>query len=367
MNVNAVCRWRFTRVLGGVAALALLTVAPIIPSNAADDIWQRDKLTGDWGGARTEASKHGIDFTFNYIGETLGVLSGGFRQGADYEHRFEFSIDTDLDKMFGWSGASAHTTFYQIGHANGLPAADYVGSIADPSNIEAQPATRLFTAWFQKNFFDDKISLRVGQIAADDEFLISPTASNLIASTFGYATILAANQLQGGPVYPLATPGIRLQLKPNDEITVLSAVFSGAPAGANCVGLPQQCDPYGTTFSLSGGALFMEELQYGINQATRRLQAGRLVRDHQLRGSAFRPRRDRDAGFAGIAGQRLSARAPGQLGNLRRRRPDDLARPEGSPEPERVLSCRRLAFGPQPGVVLYRRRARPQGAAPGPR
>ena len=47
----------------------------------------------------------------------------------------------------------------------------------------------------------------------------------------------------------------------------MSAVFSGAPAGANCVGLPQQCDAYGTTFSTSGGALFMEELQYGINQA----------------------------------------------------------------------------------------------------
>ena len=47
----------------------------------------------------------------------------------------------------------------------------------------------------------------------------------------------------------------------------MSAVFTGAPAGANCVGIPQQCDAYGTTFSTSGGALFMEELQYGINQA----------------------------------------------------------------------------------------------------
>src|SRR6267154_172365 len=194
----------------------------------------------------------------------FGLIGG---RGADYEHRFELSFDADLGKLLSWNGASAHTTFYQIGHANRLPAAEYVGSIADPSNIEAVPATRLFTAWYQKNFFDDKVSLRVGQIAADDEFLISPTASNLINSTFGYAAILAANQLQGGPVYPLATPGIRLQLKPTDEITLLSAVFSGAPAGDNCIGLPQHCDQYGTTFSTSGGALWMEELQYGINQA----------------------------------------------------------------------------------------------------
>ena len=260
----------------GVVILALLATTmparadgpgPAAPSPVPMDLWQRDKLTGDWGGARTALSQRGFDITINYIGETFGMLSGGFRQGADYEHRIELSIDTDLGKLMGWDGATMHGTFYQIGHANRLPGAEYVGSIADPSNIEALPSTRLFTAWFQKNFLDDKISLRVGQLAADDEFLISPTASNLINATFGYATLLAADQLQGGPAYPLATPGIRLQLKPTDEITLLSAVFSGAPAGDNCVGLPQQCNRYGTTFSTSGGALWMEELQYAINQA----------------------------------------------------------------------------------------------------
>jgi porin len=268
MDIDAPRRCGLIGAPSAAVMLALLAAAP--PARAdpqAMDVWQRDKLSGDWGGARTEASRRGLDFSLNYIGETLGMLAGGFRQGADYEHRFELSIDADLDKLLGWTGASAHTTFYQIDHAHGLPAADYVGSIADPSNIEALPATRLFTAWIQKNFLDDKVSVRAGQIAADDEFLISPTASNLIVSTFGYATMLAANQLQGGPVYPLATPGVRLQLKPTEEIAILSAVFSGAPAGANCVGLPQQCNPHGTTFSTSGGALWMEELQYGINQA----------------------------------------------------------------------------------------------------
>jgi len=191
---------------------------------------------------------------------------GGMRQGLGYEHRFELDFDTDLGKLAGWDGATTHVSVYQIGHAHGLPAADYTGSIADPSNIEALPSTRLFTAWFQKNAFNDRVSLRLGQIAADDEFFISPTATNLINSTFGWATVLAANQLQGGPVYPLATPGARLQLKPTDEITFLTAVFSGAPAGANCTVLPQQCNRYGLTFPFSGGVLWIGEVQYGVNQ-----------------------------------------------------------------------------------------------------
>jgi porin len=273
MDIEAWRRWGLVGAPGVSIVLAL--AGPLAGLARADgplpmpatDLWQRDKLTGDWGGARTALSQRGVDITINYIGETFAMVSGGFRQGVDYEHRIELSIDTDLDKLMGWKGGITHTTFYQIGHANGLPTAEYVGSIADPSNIEAVPATRLFTAWFQQNFFDDKVSLRLGQIAADDEFLISPTASNLLNSTFGYAALLAADQFQGGPVYPLATPGVRLQLKPTADITILSAVFAGAPAGTGCTQLPQQCNPYGTTFSTSGGTLWMEELQYGINQA----------------------------------------------------------------------------------------------------
>jgi porin len=238
-----------------------------VPPKAApgDDLWTRDKLTGDWGGLRKALSDRGIDIGLTYIGEVFGA-AGGFRQGVGYEHRFELDFDTDLKKLAGWDGATTHVSIYQIGHANGLPAARFTGSIADPSNIEALPSTRLFTAWFQQNAFNDRLSLRVGQIAADDEFFISPTATNLVNSTFGWATVLAANQFQGGPVYPLATPGARLQLKPTDEVTFLTAVFSGAPAGANCTQLPQQCNRYGLTFPLNGGVLWIGEVQYGINQ-----------------------------------------------------------------------------------------------------
>src|SRR5258708_7148504 len=90
------------------AALAapLQATSPQTLSPTAMDLWQRDKLAGDWG--RADASKHGFDISLNYIGETLGILAGGFRRGADYEHRFELSIDTDLDKLLGWNGASAH-------------------------------------------------------------------------------------------------------------------------------------------------------------------------------------------------------------------------------------------------------------------
>jgi porin len=232
---------------------------------APPSIWEQETLTGDWGGARTALKDKGIEITLVYINEVLAVMSGGIDRRASYEGRFEFSVDTDLEKLVGWSGASTHVTVFNI-HNGGRTAAENVGSIADPSNIDALPTTRLFTAWFQQNFGGDRVSIRLGQLAADDEFITSPTAGGLINGTFGWAGVLAANMINGGPAYPLAMPGARLAVKPTADLTLVAAVFSGDPAGANCMDDPQECNKHGTTFSFSGGALWMGEAQYAVNQ-----------------------------------------------------------------------------------------------------
>ncbi len=229
-------------------------------------IWTQDTLTGDWGGARSALKdKSGIEITLTEIGEAQAVVSGGLRQRGSLQGRFEFSVETDLSKLAGWTGASTHVTLYQI-HNTTPTVGQNAGSIADPSNIDALATTRLFTAWFQQGATDSPFSIRAGQLAADDEFLTSVTASGLINGTFGWAGLLAADMLSGGPAYPLTAPGVRIQVRPADNLALLGAVFSGDPAGHNCNEVPQQCNRYGTTFSFSGGTLWIGELQYSINQ-----------------------------------------------------------------------------------------------------
>ena len=262
---------RVAGLMAGVAVLwaGVANAADVMPTKAKapaqKSIWEQDTLTGDWGGARTALKDKGIDLTLVYIGETFSVLSGGLQRRGSYEGRFEFSADADFEKLIGWKGATAHVTVFQINNGN-WNTADNVGSISDPSNIDAYHTTRLSTAWYQQNWFDDRISLRVGQLAADDEFLTSPTASGLINGTFGWADMMSANITNGGPAYPLATPGARLAVKPAENLTLQAAVFSGDPAGKDCMDLAQRCNAHGTTFSFSGGALWMGEAQYAVNQ-----------------------------------------------------------------------------------------------------
>jgi porin len=240
------------------AALMLLCLAA--GGAKADD----SQLTGDWGGLRSQLDKQGVDIGIEYIGETFADLTGGIHQGTVYEGRLSVSLDVDLAKLAGWQGASAHAGMYQT-HGHG-PSANLVGNFLDVSGIEALPSTRLFTLWLQQNLFDDRLSIRLGQIAMDDEFLISDISANLVNADFGNPAINYENMIAGGPIYPVADPGMRVQYKPREDLALLGAVFSANPGGSNCTLDVQLCDPSGTTFSFSGGTLWVGEVQYSVNQ-----------------------------------------------------------------------------------------------------
>jgi porin len=70
----------------------------------------------------------------------------------------------------------------------------------------------------------------------------------------------------GGPNYPLATPGVRLKLTPNDQTTPLAAPFNGDPSGAGFTGLQQIKDPAGINFRLRDPPLLIGEAQFKYNQ-----------------------------------------------------------------------------------------------------
>src|SRR4051812_13441596 len=184
---------------------------------------------GDLWGARPALEKAGITFSLTYIGETLGNTAGGIRRGSIYEGRPATQNDGDPENLLGWSGATFHTNFYQI-HGHG-PSRFYLGNLMPASGIEALPSTRLYELWLEQKLFNDKVALRVGQLAADTEFLVSQYSTLFVNATFGWPAITGVNLPSGGPAYPLATPAVRVKIAPTDEVSILAAVFNGDPAG----------------------------------------------------------------------------------------------------------------------------------------
>ena len=190
----------------------------------------------DARGARQALANAGIGVGGTYYGESFGNW-GGFKQGVDYDGVLELYLNAEMRRLGLWKGLCFHVNGFQI-HGQSITADNIgaIGALMAVSNLEASPATRLDELWFEQHLFNDKLAVKVGQLAADTEFLISDGGGYFLNATWGWPSITAADLPSGGPAYPFATPGVRVALNPNDRFGLMVAVYNGDPAPPNCTG-----------------------------------------------------------------------------------------------------------------------------------
>jgi porin len=237
-----------------------VTPAAAMPSSqggAAPDktpsIWERDKLFGDLGGVRKNLEDKGVSIYATDTSEVLANPTGGIKRNATFEGNLLVILGVDTSKLFGWPGGKFNVSGYDI-YGRGL-SANNLDNWSKVSYVEAPVGARLFELWYEQSVANDKMSVRIGNMAADQEFLISQYATLFVNSAFGWPTLPATVLPSGGPAYPLATPGVRIKAQINDQLTVLAALFNGDPADNGT----------GTSFRLDKGAFAIAEAQYSVN------------------------------------------------------------------------------------------------------
>jgi len=248
---------------------------------------------GAWANCEVPVERHDrfiesngrLDFTDRIIGNTVANLNasgidvggayiaepfynwGGTDQGGEYQGVLELYVNADMSRLGLWDGLCFHANGYQI-HGNSITGAN-IGGLMPVTSFEAVDSTRLFELWFEQHMFNDTVSVRFGQLAADEEFFAADGGGYFINGTWGWAPIAAENNPNGGPAYPLATPGVRVGLTPTENTNVLIGVFNGDPAPQcnKADGDPQVCNPDGLDFGLRNRALLMAEGAYSYTLA----------------------------------------------------------------------------------------------------
>jgi len=193
--------------------------------------WTGNYGTGDWFGVRTTLEDKGVEISGGYTAEVWGNTTGGLKQGAVYTGLLDFGATVDLEKLVGWKGASVSTTWLWLSGRDASE--DLAGNFLTISNIAGFNTLRMLELWFQQDLFlrgDDEppgLSIRVGQLTADSEFVISDYGALFTNGTFGWPAFLYTNVPEGGPGYPMGTLGVRVAVNPWEWVTVQSAVFQG--------------------------------------------------------------------------------------------------------------------------------------------
>ena len=229
-----------------------------------ESFWERSNLLGDPGGVRSRLEARGLTLSLSETSEVLGNLAGGRRRAVVYAGLTRIGLEVDADRAFGLPGGTFKATGFQV-HGRGLSLNALGSNLHTASNLEASNrGTLLGELWYEQAALDGKLTVRAGQLLADLEFISSAYAGLFIGATFGWPIFTANTLPGGGPAYPFAALGVRVQARPAEAWTVLAGVFNGDPSG------PARQDgrnpnPSGTAFRLGDGVFAIAEAQFALN------------------------------------------------------------------------------------------------------
>ena len=239
------------------------------PAPSGLEAWfMQDYMLGDWGGFRTDLANHGIGFEFFYIGSMPTNMHGGIQTGTVYEGAMLMMLDLDTEKMGLWEGGRLHVSAVDL---HGDPfSSKYVGDFNKSNLVDFENAFRLWEAYYEQKMFNDHLTLKLGLMVADSDFLLPDYYSslaniNFINQTFFFPTLVFnLYDIPGFPTgnhalnsSPYGSLGAVLKWDVTSRCYLNYGIYDGNP----------NLDESGTNFTLNGdeGALMFLETGYRWN------------------------------------------------------------------------------------------------------
>jgi porin len=218
-----------------------------------------DYMFGDWNGARTKiADEQGVTFASSFVFDVLGNVTGGNEQGARFDSSMGWDINFDLEKLAKLVGTQIHISGLWRQGQNLSKAC--IGNSLVASSIYGHEQFRFYGLWLEQDLFDKHLNIRIGRIAAGDDFASSPL----------YWTYVS-NGIDGNPItipinsfyscYPTAVWGARAKVRLPHDIWLMSGAYLSDPA-------VQDDKYYGLNFNMrfSKGVFLAEEIAWKPNQ-----------------------------------------------------------------------------------------------------
>lgn len=167
--------------------------------------------------------ERGLSWVLTATAEVFCNAHGGLDTGTEAQGLLDWVVDADLDKLVGWTGATARANPMLI-EGHGLTR-DHTGDLTKVSNIDARDGLRLFELWLQQAV--GIVSVRAGLLSADQEWVLSESSALFVNGTFGLPVLLTLNA--PFTAYPLGALGLRARVETADGLYAQAAVFEGSP------------------------------------------------------------------------------------------------------------------------------------------
>ena len=201
----------------------------VIPSDASPSEGPTNfGLTGNWGGLRSRLDGKGIGIALIYKSEPSRVFGGGAEQGGSWLHNLDARLLVDTEKALGWTGGTLFV--YGIGDwgsEHGRKPSAAVGDAQGTSNLETVvDRFKLYEAWVQQKFADQKASILLGIHDLNSEFYVTDSSALFRNSSFGVGRELSQSGQMGPSIFPYTTSAIRLRADPTSAFSLQAGLFN---------------------------------------------------------------------------------------------------------------------------------------------
>ena len=204
-----------------------------------------------------ESAPRGITIEGAWTGEVFGNARGGVERGARHLSNADLTLALD-GAAFGAEGFKLFA--YGLYDDGGAISGDLVGDAQGVSNIEADPAARLYELWAEQAFSFG--SLRFGLYDLNSEFDAIETAGLFLGASHGIGPDFSQSGLNGPSIFPVTSLAGRLALHVGPAVLRFAAL-DGVPGDPS--------HPKRTTirFERGDGALLVGEVDYSVGERAR--------------------------------------------------------------------------------------------------
>lgn len=201
-------------------------------SDTGRGLWKRirdrDHLLGDLGGARSWLEERGAALDLVYTAEYFRNTRGGIKIGDRYRGDLSLTLELDTEAA-GWWNNGEFFVHLQAEHGSGITD-DFVGDFQVLSNIDADDFAQVSEFWYQHNFLDGRLRLKLGKMDATADFIAPGHGGEFIGSTPGFQPTIPL------VTYPDGDWGVVLSAEPVDWLTITAGVYQGRPDGGRSIG-----------------------------------------------------------------------------------------------------------------------------------
>jgi porin len=218
------------------AALVLAGAAATAATADAATNEPPDTLTGSWS-LRAKIEERGVTPFAVWTTEVWGNVAGGLQRHGWWNSLLDFGVELDTAKLGWWEGGSFMAQAHWVQNSRNDVCFDgFSGGFNPVSSVMAGDHLRIFNLHYRHAWRDEAVVLKLGQLAADDDFMGSDYSALFLNSAFGAMPSQVGTPLATScgsppafPIFSVAAPGVFLRVQPVEPFYTQLGLYYGRP------------------------------------------------------------------------------------------------------------------------------------------